>query len=237
MDTKFCQYCQCDHPLTDEWWECSRGKLCTCKIKRSQNNKTQAKKEMRKKYYDTHKDKILAQKKQYNSDNRAQIKDKYQEYCDSHKTTLAENKRQYYLDNKDHIAQYRKEYCKRNKDKKSEYNRKYSSRKRTIDVQFKLRENLRCRTNKAIQCGQKAGSAVRDLGCSVTELKQYLESKFQDGMNWDNWGVHGWHIDHIIPLASFDLTDRKQFLKACHYTNLQPLWASENWSKSSKITN
>jgi hypothetical protein len=48
-------------------------------------------------------------------------------------------------------------------------------------------------------------------------------------MTWDNWTTDGWHIDHIKPLASsFDLTDRKQFLEACHYTNLQPLWAKDN---------
>ena len=72
---------------------------------------------------------------------------------------------------------------------------------------------------------------MSDLGCTIPELKQYLESKFQEGMTWENWGVHGWHIDHIIPLSSFDLTCREQFLKVCHYTNLQPLWAKDNLSK------
>jgi desulfoferrodoxin (superoxide reductase-like protein) len=54
-------------------------------------------------------------------------------------------------------------------------------------------------------------------------------------MTWDNWTTDGWHIDHIKPLASFDLTDRKQLLEACHYTNLQPLWAKDNLIKSDKI--
>jgi len=62
-----------------------------------------------------------------------------------------------------------------------------------------------------------------------------LESKFQPDMNWDNWASDGWHIDHIKPLASFDLTDREQLLIACHYTNLQPLWAKDNIAKSDKI--
>ena len=69
----------------------------------------------------------------------------------------------------------------------------------------------------------------------VAELRDYLESKFQPGMTWDNWTTNGWHIDHIKPLASFDLTDREQFLRACHYTNLQPLWAIDNLKKGSKV--
>lgn len=54
-------------------------------------------------------------------------------------------------------------------------------------------------------------------------------------MSWDNWSLKGWHIDHIYPLSKFDLTDPKEFKKACHCTNLQPLWATENIIKSAKI--
>ena len=87
----------------------------------------------------------------------------------------------------------------------------------------------------ALKGNYKNGSAVKDLGCSIDELKTYLESKFQLGMTWDNWSKDGWHIDHIKPLSSFDLTDKKQLLEACHYTNLQPLWATDNLSKGDKI--
>ena len=100
-------------------------------------------------------------------------------------------------------------------------------------VNGRLGVNLRSRLHHAIKNGQKAGSAVRDLGCTIQQLKAYLESKFRLGMSWDNWALSGWHIDHIKPLASFDLTDREQFLQACHFTNLQPLWAKENLSKGS----
>jgi len=54
-------------------------------------------------------------------------------------------------------------------------------------------------------------------------------------MTWSNYGFNGWHIDHIRPLAAFDLANRSEFLKACHFTNLQPLWAADNFKKGSKI--
>jgi len=94
-----------------------------------------------------------------------------------------------------------------------------------------LRKNLRIKLYHAINRNQKVGSAVKDLGCTVDGLTSYLESKFQPKMTWDNWGINGWHINHIKPLSSFDLTDRLQFLEACHYTNLQPLWAIDNLIK------
>jgi len=94
---------------------------------------------------------------------------------------------------------------------------------------------LRARLAQAIKNFNKAGSAIRDLGCSIEFLKTYLESKFQPGMTWENHTKYGWHIDHIVPLITFDLTDREQFLKACHYTNLQPLWAKDNLKKGRKL--
>ncbi len=96
------------------------------------------------------------------------------------------------------------------------------------DLNYRLACVLRARTTSAIRNKQKSGSAVDDLGCSISELKVYLEAKFQPGMTWENWALKGWHIDHIRPLASFDLETEEQFKEACHYTNLQPLWALEN---------
>lgn len=122
------------------------------------------------------------------------------------------------------------------KTKKSiDYNNQYIKDRRKTDPNFKLILLLRMRLNKALKNNQKTGSAVRDLGCTVTELKFYLEGKFKDGMTWNNHGNNGWHIDHEIPLSLFDLTNREQFLQAVHYTNLQPMWAKENISKGNRL--
>jgi len=107
----------------------------------------------------------------------------------------------------------------------------YRKLKRQNDINYKLSELLRNRLRMALKGNQKKGSAIRDLGCSIKDFKAYLQSKFQPGMTWENHGISGWHIDYIKPLAEFDLTDPVEFKKACHYTNLQPLWAYDNFTK------
>jgi len=101
------------------------------------------------------------------------------------------------------------------------------------DPVFKLKMTLRIRLLRAIKGQYKSGSAVSDLGCSVKYFMEHMENKFLDGMSWENHGE--WHIDHIAPLASFDLSISDELKSACHYTNLQPLWARDNISKGATI--
>lgn len=128
------------------------------------------------------------------------------------------------------------------KTKRTEARNIYEKRRAHTDPNFKIARNLRARLRNALHKNQKIGSAVEDLGCSIAKLRIRLQLMFtrnpqnsREYMSWSNYGLHGWHIDHIIPLSSFDLTDRDQFLKANHYTNLQPLWAKENRKKLNKI--
>jgi hypothetical protein len=101
----------------------------------------------------------------------------------------------------------------------------------TRPLPCKIAQLLRNRLDSALHDNAKSGSAVRDLGCSIEEFKIYIESKFKEGMSWDNWGRRGWHLDHIKPISSFNLLDKDQFLEACNYRNLQPLWWYENFRK------
>lgn len=119
---------------------------------------------------------------------------------------------------------------------RSVYMRNYAKNKLKTDINFKLACNLRSRLYCALFKQKKSGSAVKDLGCSVDDLKIYLESKFQPGMTWENHGnrVGTWSIDHILPLSKFNLSKREELVVACHYTNLQPMWCIDNIRKSNK---
>lgn len=145
--------------------------------------------------------------------NKHRIKQRHAKYSGNNKHKIAEYNKSWFIENKEVVTKKRLYYRKTN-------------------IKAKIASNLRSRLFQAIKNNYKAGSAVTDLGCSIEEFKLYLESKFQDGMNWDNWTTDGWHLDHIDALANFDLTNPEEFKKACHYTNLQPLWAPENLKKN-----
>jgi hypothetical protein len=105
-------------------------------------------------------------------------------------------------------------------------------------INSKIARNLRTRFWIALNGKSKMVSAVQDLGVDIELFKKILESKFYDRadrtkMTWDNYGL--WEIDHIKPLSSFDLTNLEEQKKACHYTNLQPLWKEDNRKKSNNL--
>lgn len=117
------------------------------------------------------------------------------------------------------------------------YINNYNRRERKNNKNYRLKNNCRNRINEALRnVGlRKSERTAKLIGCPIEELKTYLESKFREGMSWDNHSLHGWHIDHIRPCSSFNLSDPEQ-QKACfHYSNLQPLWAKENLSKGDKF--
>jgi len=122
-------------------------------------------------------------------------------------------------------------YSQRYQENKEEFNARTRARY-AQDVEFQLMTLLRGRFKKVIR-GERSTDNCRQLvGCSIDELRQHLERQFQPGMTWENRGLYGWHIDHIRPCSSFDLSDPEQRAACFHYTNLQPLWAAENLAKS-----
>jgi hypothetical protein len=113
----------------------------------------------------------------------------------------------------------------------------WHSRQLEESPQYRLSVSLRDRLRKAVSLGRgfKRGSAVRDLGCSLEQLRDHLESLFSAGMTWDNYGSV-WHVDHIYPMAKADIDDPVQLRAVCNWQNLRPMMAAENISKSDSVS-
>ena len=158
-------------------------------------------------------------------------KNKHKKQTEEYKLKKAIAYKKHAIKNRKNLTNYYKKWRDANKERENLKNRL----KRENNTQVKLSIYLRTRLNSAIKGNFKGGSAVKDLGCSIQDLKFWLEFWFDDGMNWNNWSKNGWHIDHIKPLASFDLIDKNQLLEACNYKNLQPMWAIDNIKKADKL--
>ena len=131
---------------------------------------------------------------------------------------------------------YNAEYYQRNKESFRTYKQKTIDRQRNIDrsryandTQFKMKKILRGRLSCALKIltAYKSPDTMTLLGCSIDDFKKHIEQKFQAGMSWENHGKI-WHVDHVLPCASFDLTVPEQQRTCFHYSNLQPLWAIDN---------
>lgn len=212
--------------------------------------------EKNKEYYIINKEKIKQRNKEYVLNNKEEKKKYHQEYRIKNQDKIKSNCRKYYENNKEvlkekskeykenHIEYYKeysrnnaKKYSKtRNKDvlkqwnlnNKDKINQQRRSRHHLRSINSKLADLLRDRIRCAIksQNCEKYLSSAELLSCSINFYKEYLESKFTKGMTWENYGLYGWHIDHIRPCASFDLSDEEQQKQCFHYTNTQPLWAT-----------
>jgi len=173
----------------------------------------------------------------------------YKDLCNTKRRERYKNDKEYRQKilnaQKERIKELRKndDFVKKRRAINNKYNRsekgkerakKYIKERSEKDLNFKILTRLRSRLYHAVHSQKtiKEESAIKILGCSTEELISYLESKFSKGMTLDNYG--DWHIDHIKPCASFDLTDPKQQRACFHYSNLQPLWAQDNQIKSDK---
>jgi len=112
------------------------------------------------------------------------------------------------------------------------YMRKYQRERYRSDPTYRLLDKLRSRVHKALNGKCKSAVTEKLLGICADECRKYIEGLFTEGMSWDS----DIHIDHIVPCASFDLSDPEQQQRCFHYTNLQPLWGPDNLEKSAKWT-
>ncbi len=177
--------------------------------------------EARRRWKRENREHMLAQAKEYNA--RQEVAEKRNNYY----KTLAEK----HPDRAEAYKQRDASYFQANKQK---IYRRINNHLAT-NPQAKLGNRIRAYVGNVLKkrCGFKEESFHELVGCSTDALKAHLEAQFQPGMTWDNWTVNGWHIDHVRPLASFDLSNKAQRLEAFHFLNLKPEWADVNRSKSS----
>lgn len=214
---KVCSRCKIEKPI--ESFHKRKGRLCEskCKVCKSELDSIR---------YFKNRDKNLKRMALWRAANKEKLIAK-------RKTEEAKIAQKLYRSSPE-VRERAKQYYLKNKKKIQLRQRIRHIARISQDLNYKISVMLRGRLTKALRGKYKSGSAVKDLGCSIEQFKSYLESKFKPGMTWENYGRTGWHIDHIIPLSSFNLADKNEVKKACHYTNLQPLWASDNLRKSGK---
>lgn len=192
-----------------------------------------------KKYYEKNKDKILKRHKEYKQSNKEKIKEKNKLYRQKNREEISAHREDYFQNNPEKYEKHLSDCRKRNKINREKYKpfrNALLKKRRQEDKAFALQIVLRSRVYDAIKHGKgkKYSRSLELLGCSLEEVRTHLENQFKEGMSWDNHTIDGWHIDHIKPCASFDLTLLEEQKKCFHYTNLQPLWAKDNIVKGSK---
>jgi hypothetical protein len=152
---------------------------------------------------------------------------------ETHQKELAwkrEYNRAYYQRNKERLVPHHAQWKKDNPEKFAAHRRTYMR----TNPHARIGNSLRRRVARLLGASQSRGRYRKLIGCSPQDLMLSLECRFEPGMTWQNYGS-AWHIDHILPLSSYDLTDPAQQREAFHYTNLQPLWASANMAKSDTV--
>jgi len=187
--------------------------------------------------------------KENHKKNRKERLEKQKKYYKKNKEVLKVKKHQDYMKNKEKYNLMSKTWYKNNYDyalkiqrrngkkyyqrtkhlqKRIEKRREYENQRYKDDETYRLIKKIRSRTRECIHT--KSASTQKLTGCTWKYFKQWIESQMTDTMQLDTI-----HIDHMMPLKSFDLTKPEEQRKACHYTNLQPMLPSENMSKGSKI--
>jgi hypothetical protein len=185
--------------------------------------------EIRRKSYYKNKDKRNEVCREYKKRNKDKIKEYNRKYRNENSEVLALKRKEKRKENSDYLNLKSIEWRKNNKEKVREYNRKHTPLYRSKYPWLQACRNIINNTIKRLGT-KKEGKTVDLLGYSAMELKEHIESKFTEGMTWDNYGE--WHIDHIIPVSSFTENDSISFINSLE--NLQPLWAIDNLKKGKK---
>lgn len=218
METKVCSKCEEEKNICEFGNSKSSkdGLLYCCK---------KCNRERGKKYTKENYQKRLEQTRNWTRKNPQWVYNRHKKWREQNRDKLNEMKREWLKKNPEKRKQYRKNYKPRKNEHKKE--------RRHTDIIFHITNKMRTRLWKYLKIHniKKNNTTFEIVGCTPEQLKEHLEKQFTKGMSWEN--RKEWHIDHIIPLSS--AKTEEELLKLFHYTNLQPLWATDNIKKGNKL--
>ncbi len=167
----------------------------------------------------------------WHSNNKVRKSATWKIYKAKHREHIAERNKIWQATHRKNRVVASTKWRSKNRERANAYARKYAKEKRQNNPAFGIKMRLYSRMNHAVKSQNiRRSNRVGELiGCTIPELMEHIQKQFKPGMAWNN--RHLWHIDHMRPCASFDLTDPEQQRQCFHYTNLQPLWAKDNYSK------
>lgn len=207
--------------------------------------KKELEREQQRIYREAHREQIRSQQRAYRAANKDALNRKARERRaadpDKYRDSERSRARRSTPEGRAAAVEKTRQWVAQNKERHLEWMRRRRKERMQSDPAYKASIAMRRRFYMAIRNQVydgwqiRSGEAVRLLGCTIGEFVSHIESQWLPGMSWSNWSRDGWHIDHIVPMAAFDLTDDEQRKKACHYTNLRPLWAKDNLAKGSKV--
>src|SRR6266436_1563626 len=146
-------------------------------------------------------------------------------------------RREWAIAHKKHLAQLGRIWHVRNRNRINENRRKRLKIRRMTDPAFRALINLQSSFHKRMRNRKVKTTEDRLLGCSLKSFRIYLESLFEPGMTWENYGKGDgkWQVDHIMPCAIFDLSKPEHQKRCWHFSNLQPMWQHDNARKHTSI--
>jgi len=206
--------------------------------------KREIEREQQRVYREAHREQIREQQRSHRAANRDAINAKQRAWRQANieQCRAIERQRRSSPEERAKAVAKTKAWVAANRDRSRAWHRDYRARKSQEDPCYKAKLAMRRRFYMAVRnqvydgWNIRSGEAVRLLGCTMADFVLHIESLWLPGMTWSNWSRDGWHIDHIIPLSAFDLTNDTERIAACHYTNLRPLWAQDNLAKGSKVS-
>ena len=234
MELKTCSKCGKTYPATTEFFYCKASgrdglypRCKTCMAIHSQG------------YYAAHKEERLAYSRAYYASHREERLACHRAYSAAHREEIVARDRAYYEVHKEHVAacqaahkEARRARLQRNRAHINEVERQRLQASPALRISEAISRGIRNTLHNS-----KAGRPWESLiGYTLDDLRQHLQARFQIGMSWENYGLGGWVIDHVRPIASFHFgtADDPEFKECWALENLQPMWWSDNQRKSAR---